>query len=152
MKKMEITNASRMQLLPNAEMCERIPALLEKHYGIQMANIWKFGISTGLRLSDILEIKLESISGGKALVTMHKSRTGAVQEVFLPPEALEVISSIKKAQPDSKFLFQSHRSRNVANKKSSPVTRQAVSLAFREVGEILGIPLTPHMMRQIQIV
>lgn len=152
MKKMEITNKSLRQLLPNAKMCEKIPVLLEKHHGIQMANIWKFGINTGLRLSEMLAIKLENISGNQALITICKTHTNEIQEIFLPSEAQKVINSIRKAHPDSKYLFQSYRSRNVTNKKSSPVTRQAVSLAFREVGEILGIQLNPHMMRQIHIV
>ncbi len=147
MKKIEIITKP----LPNAEMRERIPTLLGKHYGIQMANIWKFGVSTGLRLGDMLAIEMKSISDCKSLITIHKARTGETQELYLPLEATEVISSIRKAHPSSKYLFQSHRSRNVTNKKLSPVTRQAVSLAFREVGEILGIPLTPQMMRQIHI-
>lgn len=152
MKKMAITNKTLLQSLPNAEMCKKIPVLLEKHYGIQMANIWKFGINTGLRLSEMLTIKLENISGKKALITINKTRNDEMQEIFLPSEARELINSIRKAHPGSKYLFQSYRSRNVINKKSTPVTRQAVSLAFRGVGEILGIPLSPHMMRQIHIV
>lgn len=151
MSKMEVTNKSPRQLLPNTKACEEIPMLLEKHYGIQMANIWKFGISTGLRLRDMLAIKFVNISGDKALVTMHKYCTGETKEIFLSSEALEVINSIKKEHPKSEYLFQSHRSRNVINKKSSPVTRQTVSFAFREVGRILDIRLTPHMMRKICI-
>jgi len=137
---------------PNAEMHERIFTLLEKHYGIQMANIWKFGISTGLRLDDMLSIEMENISGRKALITIHKARTGKVLEIYLTPEAMEIINSIRETHPNSKYLFQSHRSRNVANKEPRSVTRQAVSLAFRGVGDILGMQLPPSMMRQIHIV
>ncbi|PTP74926.1 site-specific integrase [Vibrio splendidus] len=152
MKQMDVIDKSLHQLLSNPEICERIPVLLEKHYGIQMAHIWKFGVNTGLRLIDMLEIELESISNGKALLTKHKQPNGPKQEVVFSPEALEVINSIRKAHSKSKFLFQSYRSRNVTNKKCAPVTRQAVSHAFREVGEILDIRLTPHMMRQIHMI
>ncbi|MDA0155149.1 hypothetical protein ACPV5T_02945 [Vibrio astriarenae] len=152
MRKFDIANDDYLRLLSSTEMCEMIPSLLEKHYGIQMANIWKFGVSTGLYLDIMLKIKMNSISDEKATVTTIKARTDETHEVFLPSEALDIIYSIRMAHPNSTYLFQSHRSRNIAKKISSPLTRQAVSLAFREVGKILGISITPRTMRQMHLV
>tara|TARA_R110001583_G_scaffold1612_7_gene12722 strand:- start:1616 stop:2137 length:522 start_codon:yes stop_codon:yes gene_type:complete len=151
MKEIKRTNEAQRQLISNKEMLERISVLLEKHHSIQMANIWKLGIITGLRLSNILEIKLENISSEKAFITKNKSLNGEMQEVILSSEALKIINSIRKANPDSEYLFQSLRSRNVTNKESRPLTRQAVNFAFKEVGDMLNIQLTPNMMRHSYI-
>ncbi|MEZ9723077.1 tyrosine-type recombinase/integrase [Vibrio splendidus] len=149
---MEVTNKAKNKLVTNIEVYKRVPLLLEKHHSHQIAYIWKFGVSTGFRIGDLLAIKFDDISEDQTFVTIFNPRTRKTKKVLLAPEAIEIVNSIKKANPSSKYLFQSHRSRNVDKNKKRPLTRQAVSLAFREVGEILGIPLTPHMMRQVHMV
>ncbi|MCC4860124.1 hypothetical protein BCU71_07895 [Vibrio lentus] len=149
---MEVANKAISKLVTNIEVYKRVPLLLEKHHSLQMANIWKFGVSTGFRIGDLLAIKFDDISGDQTFVTIFNQRNRETEKVFLAPDAIEIINSIKKATPNSEYLFQSHRSRNVDENKRRPLTRQAVSLAFRDVGEILGFPLTPHMMRQVRMV
>ncbi|MFA0896640.1 tyrosine-type recombinase/integrase [Vibrio cholerae] len=152
-----------MEEVKDMKVLSAIPTLLRKHYGDQMANIWMFGINTGFRISELLDIKMENVS---EVSNPLESRTNVIitfksikathspfadRQIELNSQASDIVNSIRKAHPDTIYLFQSYRSRNVRNREAGPITRQAVSQAFKEIGEILGIELTPYSMRKIFI-
>ncbi len=149
MKYIKFSNQPILELVVSEEALRKMPSLLKERHGRQMQNVWKFGIITGLRLNDMLDIKLEDISGDKLFVKSSKKRTTQRHEIFLPPEAKEIINSVKKEHPDSEYLFQSYPRWYKANKS---LTKQSVDFAFKDVGKILNVPLTTHMMRQIHII
>ncbi|MGM6660503.1 tyrosine-type recombinase/integrase [Vibrio parahaemolyticus] len=151
-------------VIKDQKVLSAIPTLLRKHYGDQMANIWVFGINTGFRISELLDIKMENIkvvvpnpleSRENVLIAFESKTTRngplADSQISLNSQASDIVNSIRKAHPDAIYLFQSYRSRNVSNRVAGPITRQAVSQAFKVVGEILGIELTPYSMRKIYI-
>ncbi|OCQ10004.1 hypothetical protein AKH16_01460 [Vibrio parahaemolyticus] len=63
MKSIKFSNDNILQLAKSNEALEQIPLLLKKRYGNQMADIWAFGVITGLRIVDKLNIRFENISG-----------------------------------------------------------------------------------------
>ncbi|MCG9702256.1 tyrosine-type recombinase/integrase [Vibrio natriegens] len=145
--------------IKDKKVLSAIPTLLRKHYGDQMANIWVFGVNTGLSISELLNIKMENItvkvlnpidSRKNLLVAFEskKARNRSSRQILLNSKASDIVNSIRKAHPNAIYLFQSYRSRNVSNRAAGPITRQSVSQAFKEVGEILGIELTPNSMRK----
>ncbi|EIE1222428.1 tyrosine-type recombinase/integrase [Vibrio parahaemolyticus] len=145
MKSIKFSNDNILQLAKSNEALEQIPLLLKKRYGNQMADIWAFGVITGLRIVDKLNIRFENISGDKLTIKLGE-KGKKTHEVALSSEAQKIIRSIKNKHPKSKYLFQSH-ARGVGINK--PITARSVHIAFKEVGESLSISLAPHMMRHI---
>ena len=123
-----------------------VSVLLTKRYGEQMADIWNFGVNVALRISDLLNIQLADIKGDKLVI--QEGKTDKKANILLNSKALEIVNSVRSRDPDSIYLFQSRRSRNITNKPAKPLTRQAVSAAFKDVGETLDIALGTHSMRK----
>lgn len=129
------------------DVLNMIPRLLEKHYNEQIADVWRFGINTALRISDLLSIKLSDIEqhNDSHQVRLVEQKTGKAAEVYLNDSAMAIVRKIRTIHPDNVYLFQSY-SKN--QKKIKPITRQAVSGAFKEVGNIVGVSINTHSMRK----
>jgi integrase len=123
-----------------------IPILLNKQNGKQMSDIWNFGVNVALRITDLLNIKLTDIEGDR--LTLIETKTKKKANILLNSKALEIVNSVRSRSPEDTYLFQSKRSRNMKNKAPKPLSRQAVTKAFTEVGETIGIPLGTHSMRK----
>ncbi|WP_052485326.1 tyrosine-type recombinase/integrase [Vibrio tasmaniensis] len=145
---------------PTSQQAKKIPILLRKHFSEQLADFWEFGHETGLRPEEIRNlnfsqfIEQQSHSEPNCFfyeIESRKARTTVCDSKQLSPVATKIIRKIRNKHPDSKFLFQSYRSRNVSNKEPQPLSRQAISRAFKEVGEMLGMKLTPMSMRQLAL-
>ncbi|TOG86025.1 hypothetical protein CGI92_25215, partial [Vibrio parahaemolyticus] len=70
MKSIKFSNDNILQLAKSNEALEQIPLLLKKRYGNQMADIWAFGVITGLRIVDMLNIRFKNISGDKLTIKL----------------------------------------------------------------------------------
>ncbi|HHB1596970.1 TPA: tyrosine-type recombinase/integrase [Vibrio campbellii] len=144
---------------PTSQQAKKIPILLKKHFSEQLADFWKFGLETGFRTEEILNLKFsqffyeQSYGEPRRLFCEIESKRGhiSIYGRKLSSSAEEIFHKIKHKHPKSEFLFQSYRSRNVSNKEPKPLSRHAISRAFKEVGEILGIKLTPAAMRQLAL-
>jgi len=122
-----------------------IPALLKKHHSKQMSDVWEFGLNVALRISDTLDIKFSDIVNGRLEIVEGKTNKRA--SIALNSKALAIVDNIRQQHPLDVYLFQSRSSRNLSG-KIKPVSRQAVSTSFKNVGEILGIKLGTHSMRK----
>lgn len=123
-----------------------ITTLLEKHHGQQMRDVWVLGLNLALRISDLLSIKFSDIDNN--FLKIKEGKTRKLATIKLNSTATEIIDRIKQDHPDSEFVFQSRRSRNIDKSKPNAITRQAVANAFKEVGDIVGIQLSTHSMRK----
>ena len=127
------------------EQIEQVERKLRKHYGDIYADVWVLGVNVALRISDLLSIRLADVVGRDTL-TLTEAKTGKVRLITLNARARDVIKRRAAANPHHEWLFQSTSNRAKASCK--PITRQAVSAAFKEVGEIVGIHLGTHSMRK----
>lgn len=106
------------------------------------ADIWRFGVNTALRISDLLSLSFDDVAGDKLVI--KESKTGKTRYIDLNSSAKTIIERRRKAQPDHTFLFQV-----VSNRaKNKPVSRVAVATAFKAVGDELSIQLGTHSMRK----
>ena len=133
------------------EEIKKIEGLLSSHCGTQIKDIWRLGICLGLRINELLQMKFSDLNGDILQVELSKSRHNSISNIHISPSAKEIISSIKKQHPKDKFVFQSRNSRNIKNRESKPISRQAVYKAFKEVGDILNVKLSPHSMRHAAV-
>jgi integrase len=103
-------------LNPNqvAEMAEALRTI-HLRYGL----LWELGITTGLRISDLLSLRASSVSSGTLTVT--ESKTKNVRKINLGLELFVIFGTYIKffGLKDTDFLFfSSHR------KKDKPMSRQ----------------------------
>ncbi|MBN3964317.1 tyrosine-type recombinase/integrase [Pseudomonas gregormendelii] len=106
------------------------------------ADIWRFGVNTALRISDLLSLPFADVKGDKLVIV--ESKTGKSRTIHLNSSAKAIIERRMKAHPDHAFLFQVDSNRA----KNKPVSRVAVATAFKAVGDELGIQLGTHSMRK----
>jgi integrase len=123
---------------------EMVHSLLRRKYLPIYADIWKIGVNSSLRIGDLLSIKHKDLNLSRRSLKLIDQKTKKPNEIRLNAPALEIIHKRWLEQPDDVWLFQVHSNR-AANK---PISRQAVSKVFREVGEQLGLTINTHSMRK----
>ena len=122
-----------------------ITNLLKEHGGEIYRDIWVLGVNTGLRISDLLLIKMGDLTPDALTVKILKPRRGCHYLIPLNRPAQEVIKARQQAYPNDTYLFQAKSNRAATNK---PVNRSVVARKFKEIGEMVNIPLGPHSMRK----
>ena len=119
-----------------------VARLLKKHRGEIYSDLWVFGVNVGLRISDLLPLTIEQ--GRSGTLEIVEGKTGKRRIVTLNDTAKAIVNKRIVASPSHIYLFQVESNRA----KGKPLSRSAVSKAFAEVGEILGINLGTHSMRK----
>jgi len=115
----------------------------QKHYSLKVFCIWELGLNLALRISDLLDIKYTDIKDG--YVSIIESKTNKEAKIHLNTKAIDIIQTLKEANPNDVYLFQATGNR-VSEIK--PLSRQYVTKAFKEVADIVGIHIGTHSMRK----
>jgi integrase len=101
-----------------------------------------FGINTGLRISDILALKVGQVRG-KEHVTIKEQKTKKLRTVELMP-IVEDIEEYTKGRNDEEWLFPSR-------KGNKPITKVQAYRVLRKASETAGldhIQISTHTMRK----
>lgn len=106
------------------------------------SDIWRFGINTALRISDLLSLTFDDVSGSK--LTIKEGKTGKTRSIDLNSGAKAIIAARRKANPHHTYLFEVDSNRA----KGKPVSRVSVANAFKAVGDEMSIQLGTHSMRK----
>lgn len=106
------------------------------------ADIWRFGVNTALRISDLLSITFEEVQGSRLVV--KESKTGKTRDIELNVAAKAIIDRRRAAHPAHTYLFEVDSNRA----KGKPVSRVAVANAFKAVGDEMSLQLGTHSMRK----
>ncbi|MEI4616946.1 site-specific integrase [Bacillus cereus] len=93
--------------------------------------LFYFGINTGLRISDILRLRVKDVRG-KEMMKLKMEKTEHTVEVFLNPVLQREIEKYTKETADSDWLFPSR----VGDK---PITRQMADSILRKAAVACGI-------------
>lgn len=131
---------------------QTIENFILKHYGTHYADIWRLGVNIALRVSDMLNITMDTARDAvKAqYLIIRESKTAYVGKekrvIKLNSTAMRVMADRIEEYPDDVYLFQSH-SKNMAG-RIAPLTRQGVYEAFREAGRVVGVRMGTHTMRK----
>lgn len=137
---------AEVEAIKDLDKVRLISHLLEIRCSKQMADIWNIGLNLALRISDLLSIKFTDIRDGRLII--FEGKTGKRAEIKLNDKALMLINDIRLRHPMHIYLFQSYRSQQSLNIEARPLTRKAVSKAFKLVGDELSIRLGTHSMRK----
>ena len=107
-----------------------------------------FGIYTGLRISDILRLKVKDVRGRSALYiieqkTQKTRKKNSAKRIPILPELRKVMDRYITNLPDDQYLFKSRQGRN------SPITRVQAYNILREAAKDAGLQeIGTHTMRK----
>ncbi len=124
-------------------------ALKEKGY-TQLVDLFTIVINTGMRSSEILELKYTDINFTPNSITIDSRKNRAPNRLthfMLNDECMKVFSRLKNTYPNDIFVFQSRNSRNQKNKPASPVSRQFVTKGFKSASDSISLPITISSLR-----
>lgn len=132
----------KMQPVRDREKLARIKRWLLQNKGQTYEFLFHLGINTGLRVSDLLRLKVKDVKG-KSTIFIIMEKTEKEVTVYLNTHLRSEIDKYVEFKKDEDFLFQSREGVN------RPLTRQRVSQVFKEASLALEIErFNTHSMRK----
>lgn len=100
------------------------------------------GIYSGLRISDILILRVRDVKN-KERIIMHEKKTGKERRFVIHPLLKRELTKYISDKKDYEFLFKSR------NGKNKPITRQQAYNILHDAGDKFGLELIgTHTMRK----
>ncbi|KAE9649534.1 tyrosine-type recombinase/integrase [Pseudomonas sp. PB106] len=106
------------------------------------ADIWRFGVNTALRISDLLSLTFDDVKGNELVI--KEAKTSKTRSIDLNTSAKAIIGRRRAAHPTHTYLFEVDSNRA----KGKAVSRIAVANAFKAVGDEMSLQLGTHSMRK----
>lgn len=109
--------------------------------------MFMIGICTGLRIGDILRLKVSDVNHGD-IIRLKEEKTGKLQEVKIGQRLREVLDAELQGMPDDAFLFPSRRKDKRG--RIRPITTRTAENDMHLIKEWFGIsfPFSCHSMRK----
>jgi integrase/recombinase XerC len=96
--------------------------------------------ATGVRISELLNIKLEDVKWDSRQIWIRKGKGNKERFVLFSHDCAERLKAyLNQRGFTSPYLF--------SNRKGVPLSRDLVEMQFRQYTETLGFKVTPHTMR-----
>jgi len=129
-----------VQPIRDKELIERMKQELAKN-GSRDEFLFTFGINTGLRISDILNLKVGDVRG-KSHIPLKETKTKKNRRVKLNYELQEAIEDFTKGMNESDYLFKSKRA-------NTPIQRVQAYKIFNKAARNIGIEeIGTHTLRK----
>lgn len=117
------------------------------------ADIWKVGVNTALRISDLLSLTMEnvrSLNTDQPALNIIEQKTGKPRKIVINQSALDVMQRRLTEYPDHVWLFQSEAVNRNRREPPKPINRRSVSRVFEKVGQRIApkVALGTHSMRK----
>lgn len=94
--------------------------------------LFTLGINSGLRISDLLKLKVKDVRG-KTYLMLKETKTKKDRKMKITYQTMELVNDYIKGMDDEEYLFQSR------NGKNRPLTRQRAYSILKEVSEKVGL-------------
>lgn len=132
----------KMQPIREKEEMTKMKEWLLINKGYKYYFLWVLGCNTGLRISDLIRLRVADVRGvDRFTVTMKKNDRDV--EVHLNPYIRAEIEKYVQGKQDKDYLFSSREGVN------KPITRQMASMVIKEAAEVLGLKqVNSHSMRK----
>ena len=103
--------------------------------------LFLLGIHTGLRISDILQLKVKDVQGWNIFI--REQKTKKLKEVKMTSELKQAIRSFIKGKPRHEYLIKSREGKN------KPITRGMAYKILNQVAEEFGLErIGTHSLRK----
>ena len=106
------------------------------------ADIWKVGVNTALRISDLLSLTMENVRAldpAQPALNVIEQKTGKLRKIVVNQTALDVMQRRLSDNPDHAWLFQTDAVNRDRRAPPKPINRRSVSRVFEQVGQALTI-------------
>ncbi len=145
---------NEVEAVKTASQREQIEILLLTKGQIYI-DVWKFGINTALRISDLLAISMDDVrklDPARPELRIIEGKTGKARTITINKGAQAVINRRLIDCPNDVWLFQSNYHLNRRDRQTNPkaITRRAVGRVFETVGKLVTprVYLGTHSMRK----
>lgn len=106
------------------------------------ACLFALGVYTGLRISDILQLKVKHVKGKNRLKVKQK-KTGNYVYIPINPELKKILNDYTKDKGSNEFLIKSRQGYN------KPITRNMAYKILNDMAEVLGLDsIGTHSLRK----
>lgn len=142
---------NQVEAVKTAEQRTQVEAqLLEA--GQLYFDIWKVGLNTALRISDLLALTMNDIrqlDPAEPALNLVEIKTGKPRKIVINQTCLQVMQQRLAEHPKDKYLFQSEAV-NIDRRKKQPISRRSVGRVFEKVGQKIApkLQLGTHSMRK----
>lgn len=116
-------------------------------------DIWKVGVNTALRISDLLSLTMEDVRTlnlDQPALNIIEQKTKKPRKIVVNQTALAVMQRRLSEHPDHMWLFQSIAANRDRRAEPKPINRRSVSRVFERVGQRIApkVVLGTHSMRK----
>ena len=143
MKQVEAVKTKEQRIQVEAQLLEA---------GQVYADIWKLGVNTALRISDLLQLMMDDVSRldpKTPVLELVEKKTGKARRIVLNAPAQVVLSTRLAGNSKHIYLFQSEAV-NIDRREAQPINRRSVARVFEKVGQQVApkLRLGTHSMRK----
>lgn len=115
-------------------------------------DLWKLGINTALRISDLLALTMADVAAldpQAPALNIIEIKTGKPRKIVINAPARDILQRRLADYPTHRYLFQSEAV-NIDRRKAQPITRRSVGRVFEKVGQRIApkVRLGTHSMRK----
>ena len=141
-----------VEAVKSAGQLAQLKAHLSERGAIYL-DVWKFGVNTTLRITDLLSIPVDDVRALDAehpVLAIRETKTGKQRTITLDRGALAVVKRRLERHAADTWLFQSTSARHSRRDPPKPVTRRVVGRVFAAAGETIRqrAQLGTHSMRK----
>lgn len=97
--------------------------------------LFLFGINTGMRISDILKLRVRDVQGWSIFI--REGKTKKLKEVKMPVELKKAVRQYSQGMNKNDFLFESRQKARTG--KSKPISRGMAYCILQEIAEEFGL-------------
>ena len=141
-----------VEAVKTVEQRQQVEAHLADQGAIYL-DIWKVGVHTALRISDLLSLTMDQVHKlniDQPALNITEQKTGKHRKIVINQTALEVMQRRLVEFPDHEWLFQTNAANRDRRAAPKPINRRSVSRVFEKVGQkvVPSVVLGTHSMRK----
>ncbi|AAT33219.1 prophage LambdaBa02, site-specific recombinase, phage integrase family [Bacillus anthracis str. 'Ames Ancestor'] len=103
--------------------------------------LFLLGINTGLRISDILRLRVRDVEGWNIFI--REKKTNKIKDVKMPSDLKKALRDYTKGKPKNEFLIKSR------NGKNKPITRSMAYVILNQAAQEFGLErIGTHSLRK----
>jgi integrase len=103
--------------------------------------LFLLGINTGLRISDILSLRVRDVQGWN--IFLREKKTKKIREIKMPAELKKAIRDYIKDKPNNEYLIKSRMGKN------KPITRGMAYVILNQIADEFGLErIGTHSLRK----
>ena len=132
---------SYVEPIRDLEQVKNIAGYIRSHYGEKYYVMFAIGIYSGLRVSDILKLRVGDVRG-RSNISIREKKTGKAKQFPISADIRQMLASYCSGKDDHEYLVPSP-------KKGKHVSRQYAYEIIRASGKEYGVDhLGTHTMRK----